>query len=107
MTQPVLFCAERIDETLFMENFSSPPEPNTDSIALNQIGFGEYLSVYAGVSVNLATVIFFAMVLAGIAVPVAALALVFLAVRSRCLSMLASRPEFLTPWFDHLRDRAK
>ena len=107
MTQPVLFWAEQIDETLFMENFKSPPEPNTDSIAVNQIGFGEYLSVYAGISVNLATVLLFAMTLAGIAVPVAAMALVFLAVRSKCLSIMASRPEFLTPWFDHLKDRAK
>jgi|TARA_B100001971_G_scaffold40832_1_gene35863 Mn2+/Fe2+ NRAMP family transporter len=104
---PVLLAAAKIVDTLYTKISSDLSDLDTNSLAVEQAGFGEYISVCACFSVKLTTVLFFGMTLVGFAVPVATVALVFLAVRSKCLSLLASRPEFLTPWLDHLMDLAK
>ena len=57
-------------------------------IAVEQVGLGEYLVVHAGVCVGLAAAFFFGLTLVGLAVPLAAVALVFLTIRSVCLSAL-------------------
>lgn len=89
--------AAKIVDTRYTEISSDLSDLDTNSLAVEQAGFGEYISVCACFSVKLTTVLFFGMTLVGFAVPVATVDLVFLAVRSECLSLLAPRPEFLTP----------
>ena len=90
-----------------MEITSNLSAPDTGPINVDQIGLGEYLSLYAGVCVGLAAALFFGLTLVGLAAPLAAVALVFLTIRSVCLSALSSRQRFLEPWFKHLAMRSK
>jgi len=88
-----------IADTLHMESSTRLSAPDTGPITVDQVGLGEYLSVHAGICAGLAVV--------GLAVPLAAVALVFLMTRSVCLSALSSRQRFLDPWLKHLAMRSK
>ena len=107
LTLPVLFITDEIVDTFPMEISSGLSTPNTGPMAVDQSEFGEFLYLYAGVCFGLATSLLTAMALVGIALPLIAVAVLFLTARSLCLSMFASRPNFLYAWIDHLANRAK
>ena len=84
----VLFSAAEIADTLHMESSTRLSAPDTGPITVDQVGLGEYLSLHAGICAGLAVAFLFGLTVVGLAVPLAAVALVFLTIRSVCLSAL-------------------
>tara|TARA_Y100000294_G_C8275286_1_gene224525 strand:- start:32 stop:382 length:351 start_codon:yes stop_codon:yes gene_type:complete len=103
----VLFFSRGLVDTRYMEISSEPMAPETDNFVIDGSGFKEYISVHSGVCFPLAATVFLAMTSVGASLPLAAAAASLLIVRTAGLAFLASRPDFLSPWFEHQANRLK